>query len=217
MLCSTALPENSGSASEHRDAHSRTRRPDCPENSASVLLCSSALTDSPPGFPASNLTSNAKERHGKDQAFPHARLQQQAALGHRGPLVPCTGIFLGPSKSGKTVTWISLILERGVFKSKRTETSGTRRRCATSSSVGNCVARPGGPQQLLVLQPHAVVQPHSVRLHFRHGHKDGLGYLSAGPNEAQPRPHPHALRAVLCLVIPIKVITIEIYVDDFQL
>ena len=34
--------------------HSRTRRPDCPENSASVLLCSSALTDSPPGFPASN-------------------------------------------------------------------------------------------------------------------------------------------------------------------
>ena len=54
-----------------------------------------------------------------------------------------------------------------------------------------CVAWPGGPQQLLVLQ-HAVVQPHSVRLHFRHGHKDALGYLSAGPDEAQPRPHPHA-------------------------
>ena len=35
------------------------------------------------------------------------------------------------------------------------------------------VARPGGPQQLLVLQPHAVVQPHSVRLHFRHGHTSG--------------------------------------------
>ena len=34
------------------------------------------------------------------------------------PLVPCTGIFLGPSKSGKTVTLISLILEqyRGVFE-----------------------------------------------------------------------------------------------------
>ena len=48
------LPENSGSASVHRDAL-RTRRPDCPENSVSVLLCSSALTDSPPGFPASNL------------------------------------------------------------------------------------------------------------------------------------------------------------------
>ena len=60
-----------------------------------------------------------------------------------------------------------------------------------AAGVGNCVARPGGPQQLLVLQPHAVVQPHSVRLHFRHGHKD------AGPNEAQPRPHPHTLRAVL--------------------
>ena len=66
-----------------------------------------------------------------------------------------------------------------------------------AAGVGHCVARPGGPQQLLVLQPHAVVQPHSVRLHFRHGHKDALGYLSAGPNEAQPRPHPHTLRAVL--------------------
>ena len=30
-----------------------------------------------------------------------------------------------------------------------------------AAGVGNCVARPGGPQQLLVLQPHAVVQPHS--------------------------------------------------------
>ena len=67
-----------------------------------------------------------------------------------------------------------------------------------AAGVGHCVARPGGPQQLLVLQPHAVVQPHSVRLHFRHDHKDALGNFSAGPNEAQPRPHPHALRAVLC-------------------
>ena len=50
-----------------------------------------------------------------------------------------------------------------------------------AAGVGNCVARPGGPQQLLVLQPHAVVQPHSVRLHFRHGHKDALGNLSATP------------------------------------
>ena len=34
------------------------------------------------------------------------------------PLVPCTGIFLGPSKSGKTVALISMILEqyRGVFE-----------------------------------------------------------------------------------------------------
>ena len=34
------------------------------------------------------------------------------------PLVPCTGIFLGPSKSGKTVALISLILEqyKGVFE-----------------------------------------------------------------------------------------------------
>ena len=34
------------------------------------------------------------------------------------PLVPCTGIFLGSSKSGKTVALISMILEqyRGVFE-----------------------------------------------------------------------------------------------------
>ena len=34
------------------------------------------------------------------------------------PLVPCTGIFLGPSKSGKTAALISLILEqyKGVFE-----------------------------------------------------------------------------------------------------
>ena len=34
------------------------------------------------------------------------------------PLVPCTGIFLGPSKSGKTVALISLTLEqyKGVFE-----------------------------------------------------------------------------------------------------
>ena len=77
--------------------------------------------------------------------------------------------------------------------------------------LGNCVARPGGPQQLLVLQPHAVVQPHSVRLHFRHGHKNPLGYLPAGPNA---RPHPHALRAVLCYTF---ITPTQIYVDDFQL
>ena len=90
---------------------------------------------------------------------------------------------------------------------------------ALAAGVGNCVARPGGPQQLLVLQPHAVVQPHSVRLHFRHGHKDALGYLSAGPNEAQPQPHPHALRAVLgCLATPIGWYRfVATHVDDFQL
>ena len=56
--------------------------------------------------------------------------------------------------------------------------------------------------------------------HFRHGHKDALGYLSAGPDEAQPRPHPHALRAVLycSLATPIGCLTTtQIYVDDFQL
>ena len=60
-----------------------------------------------------------KQRDGKDQALSCAGIQQQTALGPPVvPLVPCTGIFLGPSKSGKTVTLISLILEqyRGVFE-----------------------------------------------------------------------------------------------------
>ena len=81
-----------------------------------------------------------------------------------------------------------------------------------AAGVGNCVARPGGPQQLLVLQPHAVAQPH-----FRPAHKDLLGYLSAGPNKAQPRPHPHALRAVLRSLGWCRIATTQIYVDDFQL
>ena len=91
-----------------------------------------------------------------------------------------------------------------------------------AAGVGHCVARPGGSQQLLVLQPHAVVQPHSVRLHFRHGHKDALGNFSAG-DEVQPRPNPHTLRAVLgCCSLAIfmgwyKIITTQIYVDDVQL
>ena len=50
-----------------------------------------------------------------------------------------------------------------------------------AAGVGNCVARPGGPQQLLVLQPHAVVQPHSVRLHFRHGHSGLYSVVWAAP------------------------------------
>ena len=87
-----------------------------------------------------------------------------------------------------------------------------------AAGVGHCVAWPGGPQQLLVLQPHAVVQPHSVRLHFRHDRKDTLGNFSAGPDEAQPRPNPHALRAVLgCCSLAIFIgclATTQIYVDD---
>ena len=55
-----------------------------------------------------------------------------------------------------------------------------------AAGVGHCVARPGGPQQLLVLQPHAVVQPHSVRLHFRHGHKDALGNFPPAPMRRSP-------------------------------
>ena len=85
--------------------------------SVSVLLCSRTLTDSPPDFPASNLASNAKEM-GKIKLFPTTEYSSKQASDPVVPLVPCTGIFLGPSKSGKTVALISLILEqyRGVFE-----------------------------------------------------------------------------------------------------
>ena len=116
----------------------QTRRPDCPENygsallysrtltenSVSVLLCSSALTDLPPGFTASNLASNAKEM-GKIKLFPTTEYSSKQSSDPVVPLVPCTGIFLGPSKSGKTVALISLILEqyRGVFEKKFTSSA----------------------------------------------------------------------------------------------
>ena len=71
-----------------------------------------------PGFPASNFGSNAKGRMGKIKLFPTTEYTSKQASDPVVPLVPCTGIFLGPSKSGKTVALISLILEqyRGVFE-----------------------------------------------------------------------------------------------------
>ena len=95
---------------------SQTRR-DCPENSVRASLHSDALPESPPGFPPSNLASNAKEM-GKIKLFPTTEYSSKQASDPVVPLVPCTGIFLGPSKSGKTVALISLILEqyRGVFE-----------------------------------------------------------------------------------------------------
>ena len=47
----------------------------------SVLLCSRTLTDSPPGFPASNLATNAKEM-GKIKLFPTTEYATQRHLGH---------------------------------------------------------------------------------------------------------------------------------------
>ena len=54
---------------------------------------------------------------GKIKLFPVPEYSSKQSSDPVVPLVPCTGIFLGPSKSGKTVTLISLILEqyRGVF------------------------------------------------------------------------------------------------------
>ena len=55
---------------------------------------------------------------GKIKLFPVPEYSSKQPSDPVVPLVPCTGIFLGPSKSGKTVTLISLILEqyRGVFE-----------------------------------------------------------------------------------------------------
>ena len=95
----------------------QTRRPDCAENTGSASVHTDALPDSPPGFPASNLGSKNKAM-GKIKLFPVPEYSSKQSSDPVVPLVPCTGIFLGPSKSGKTVTLISLILEqyRGVFE-----------------------------------------------------------------------------------------------------
>ena len=55
---------------------------------------------------------------GKIKLFPTAEYSSKQPSDPVVPLVPCTGIFLGPSKSGKTVALLSMILEqyRGVFK-----------------------------------------------------------------------------------------------------
>ena len=55
---------------------------------------------------------------GKIKLFPTPEYSSKQPSDPVVPLVPRTGIFLGPSKSGKTVTLISLILEqyRGVFE-----------------------------------------------------------------------------------------------------
>ena len=55
---------------------------------------------------------------GKIKLFPVPEYSSKQPSDPVVPLVPCTGIFLGPSKSGKTMTLISLILEqyRGVFE-----------------------------------------------------------------------------------------------------
>ena len=55
---------------------------------------------------------------GKIKLFPTAEYSSKQPSDPVVPLVPCTGIFLGPSESGKTVALISMILEqyRGVFE-----------------------------------------------------------------------------------------------------
>ena len=55
---------------------------------------------------------------GKIKLFPATEYTSKQPSDPVVPQVPCTGIFLGPSKSGKTVVLISMILEqyRGVFE-----------------------------------------------------------------------------------------------------
>ena len=92
--------------------HGLSESPPAFRNSDSALPYSRALTDSPPGFPASNLGM------GKIKLFPTTEYTSKQPSHPVVPQVPLTGIFLGPSKSGKTVALISMILEqyRGVFE-----------------------------------------------------------------------------------------------------
>ena len=55
---------------------------------------------------------------GKIKLFPTAEYSSKQPSDPVVPLGPCTGIFLGPSKSGKTVAVMSMILEQycGVFE-----------------------------------------------------------------------------------------------------
>ena len=54
----------------------------------------------------------------KINVLPTPQYSSKQSLDAVVPLVPCTRIFLGPSKSGKTVALINLILgqHRGVFE-----------------------------------------------------------------------------------------------------
>ena len=49
---------------------------------------------------------------GKVKLFPTAEYTSKQPRDPIVPRVPCTGIFLGPSKSGKTVALISAILDQ---------------------------------------------------------------------------------------------------------
>ena len=73
--------------------------------------------NAPPAALGFEFGSKAKEM-GKIKLFPTAEYSRKQPSDPVVPLVPCTGIFLGPSKSGKTVALISMILEqyRGVFE-----------------------------------------------------------------------------------------------------
>ena len=52
----------------------------------------------------------AESLNGKGEALPHRRIHLETATRPDRP--PCTGIFLGPSKSGKTAALISAILDQ---------------------------------------------------------------------------------------------------------
>ena len=67
---------------------------------------------------------------------------------------------------------------------------------ALAAGVGHCVARPGGPQQLLVLQPHAVVQPHSTSATAT---KTPLGIFPPAPMRRSPG-HTLMLCGLFCVL-----------------
>ena len=96
--------------------HSRTRRPDCPENYGSALLYSRTLPEktgcdavnmaflpgSPP-FPASNLASNAKEM-GKIKLFPTTEYSSKQAS---DPVVPwCHARAFSSGRQNRAKPWL---------------------------------------------------------------------------------------------------------------
>ena len=71
--------------------------------SVSALLYSDALTDSPPGFPASNLASETKG-WGRSSCFPVPEYSSNQSSEPVVPLVPCTGILRVNSAAGGCAT-----------------------------------------------------------------------------------------------------------------
>ena len=86
-------------------------------------------------FPASNLGSKNKGM-GKIKLFPTPEYSSKQPSDPVVPLVPCTGIFLGPSKSGKTVTGASSKGSTSLARPSASMTAGFPSRSTSSRTWG---------------------------------------------------------------------------------